>query len=58
MIKFLKIAKQKLNLSSEGMYTMNMYTMSDVEYKLLLNFYRNIKRQDAPVWFDFLDGWS
>ena len=31
MINFEKIVKQKLNLQSEGMYTMTMYTMSDGE---------------------------
>ena len=31
MINFEKIAKQKLSLQSEGMYTMTMYTMSDGE---------------------------
>ena len=29
MINFEKIAKQKLNLWSEGIYTMTMYTMRD-----------------------------
>ena len=37
---------------------MSMYTMNDGKIKLLLHFYTNIKRNDAPVWLDVSDEWS
>ena len=43
MVDFKKTAKQKINVQSEGIYTMSMYTMSDRKIKLLLHCYTNIK---------------
>ena len=58
MVSLKKIAKQKISLQSEGMYTMSMYIMTDGKIKFLLHCYTNIKRSDAPIWLDVSDEWN
>ena len=49
MVNFKKITKQKLNLQSEGMFTMSMHTMSDGKNKLLLHYCTNINMDEPGI---------